>query len=127
MKLRDESELVFDEPHNFFRQPQRIALLSAVPSEAREVFERREPRGTQLFGIFVAKFIQGKRTAIGDLNGSLDCPWRQGEHLAEFGDRLEMALAVRKAAPAKFSDSAAMANRREHILQPAAFGDVIVN
>ncbi len=126
-QLFDELELMLQEAADFAWYAVGEVAAGALPGELGEVLSGGLIGRAELFGIFVAEFVEAEGAAVGDFDGSRDGVGMCGEQSGHLLGRFEVALAVGKEALAGVGDGALLANAGEDVLEEAALGDVIVN
>ena len=81
----------------------------------------------QLVRVLVAQLVEAERAALGDLYGSREQVGVLGEAAGDFVERPQVPLGVGKEAPACLGERALRADARQHVLEVAALGHVVMH
>ena len=97
------------------------------PGEIAQMFDGRFAGRGEFVGVFIAQRIELEVALLGNLDSPPQCLRIVGKEPMHLPWRFEVALAVGKQPEARFVNSAAVPNAREHVLQHPPGGIVIVN
>ncbi len=109
VQFLDQPQLVLDELADFFGNALRIAPAGALPSQAREMLERRHAGRAKLFGIFVTEFVERELAAFGHFDRAGHGVGTFGKEPIHVGTRSQEAFGIREAAKAQLGDACSRA------------------
>jgi hypothetical protein len=104
-----------------------VSFRRPFPRQPLEIRHRRAAFRHQLVRILVAQLVEAERATLGDLHRAGDSFGDGGVAAGDLVERPQVALGVGEETRARLGQRALRADARQHVLQVAPLGNVVVH